>query len=230
MHRLTNIVVASKGKTQVTHTSAHVRSSQVFLDPSGGFDEVGGIAVVFLHTRRHSQHVGVEDDIQRIHPHLVDEQSIGPFGNFYPTLITRGLTLFIETHHHHRSTIAHHIAGVLQEFRLILLQRDGVDDALSLHTFQSRLDHLPVRRVDHHRHTGDIGLRSDTVQEVHHLCLRIQQTVVHIDIYHEGSVSHLFTGNAERLVVVSFFNQPEELPRTCDVTSFTHIHKLYLGR
>ena len=118
---------------------------------------------------------------------------------------------------------------MLQKLRLTLLQRDGVDDALALHTLQSRLDHLPVGRVDHHGHTGDIGLCSDTVQEIHHLRLRIQQTVVHIDIYHERSVSHLFAGYTECLVVVSFLNQSEELARTCHITTFAHIHKLHLG-
>ena len=162
---------------------------------------------MLLHTRRHSEHIGIENDIQRIHANFVDEQMIGPFRNLNATFITCGLTCFIEAHHHHRCAITLHITSMLKKLRLALLQRNGVDNALALYTFKASLNHLPIRGVYHHGYTGNIGLCSDTVQEIHHLRLRIEQTVIHIDINHECSVSHLLTGNAQGLIIVLLLDE-----------------------
>ena len=230
MHGLTNIVVASERKAQVTHTTTDVGPRQIVVDPSSSTDKVGCIGIMLLHTRSHSQHVGVEDDIQRIHAHLLRQQPIGSFCNLYTALVTRGLTFFVEAHHHHSSAIALHVARMFQELLLTLFQRDRVHDALTLHALQSCTNHLPIRGVDHHRHPGDIGLCSNHIQEVGHLGLGVEQTVVHVDIYHEGTIGHLFSGNTNGLVVALLLNQSQELPRTSDVTPFSDIHKLHLGR
>ncbi len=85
------------------------------MDPVCCLDKVCGVTVVLLHTSGHSQHVGVEDDIQRIHAHLFRQQTVGPFCNLYTTFVTGSLSLFIEAHDYHGSTIALDITGMFQE-------------------------------------------------------------------------------------------------------------------
>ena len=144
MHRLTNIVVASEGETQITHTTADMSAFQVLMYPFRRTDKVCCIAVVLLHTRCHSEYIGVEDDVERIHAHLHCQQFVGSLGNLNPSLIAGSLSLFVKTHHHHRSPIALHITGMFQELLLTLFQRDGVDDTLTLHALQTCYNHLPV--------------------------------------------------------------------------------------
>ena len=200
------------------------------MDPSCCSDKVGGIGIMLLHTRSHSQHVGVEDDIQRIHAHLLRQQAISPFSYLYTALITGGLSFFVEAHHHHRSAIALHVARMLQELLLTLFQRDRVHDALALHALQSCTNHLPIRGVDHHRYPGDIGLCSNHIQEVHHLGLGVEQAIVHVDIDYEGTISHLFSGDTNGLVVTFLLNQSQEFARTCHIASFANVHELHLRR
>ena len=166
---------------------------------------------MFLHACGHSQHIWVEDDVQGIHAHLFGEDSVSPRCYLDTTLVGGGLSLLVETHHHHGGAKSFHVLGMLHELLFSLLQRDGVDDGLSLHALQTRHDDIPVGGVDHHGHPGDIGLRGDQVEEGHHLLLGIQQAVVHIDVYDQRPVCHLLTGNTQRLVIVLFLNQSQEL-------------------
>ncbi len=230
MHGLTDVVVASEREAQITHTTTDVGTRQVFLDPTRSTDEIERIGIVLLHTCGHSQHVGVEDDVQGIHAHLLRKQFIGSLGYLDTTFVAGGLTFFVEAHHHHSSTIALHVASVFQELLLTLFQRDGVDDALALHTLQSCTNHLPIRGVDHHRNLGDIGLGSNHIEEVHHLGFGVEQAIIHIDIYHEGAIGYLLASNTNGLVVTFFFDQAQELARTSNVTSLAHIYELHLRR
>ena len=157
MHSLTDIVVSPEGEREVADTAAHVCAGQILTYPPCGSDKVGGIGIMLLHTCGHSQHIRVEDDVQRIHAHLFCEDTVGSLGYLYTTLVGGRLSLFVETHYHHRGTEPLHVFGMFDEFLFSLLQRDGVDDGLSLHTLQSRHDNLPVGGVDHHGHSGDVG-------------------------------------------------------------------------
>ena len=226
VHRLTNIVVASERETEVTHTTTDMCPGQIGLDPFRRPDKVGGIAVVFLHTCCYSQHIGVEDDIQRIHPHLIHKQLVGSPGNFYTTFIAGGLSLLIETHHHHCSPVPFHVPGMFEELRLTFFQRDGVNDRLTLYALETSHNHLPVRRVDHNRNLGYIRFCGNHVEEIHHLRLRIKQAVIHIDIYHKCTVGNLFAGDTDGLVIVLFLDQAEELSGAGHITAFTNIYKM----
>ena len=50
---------------------------------------------------------------------------------------------------------------------MCIRDRDRVDDALALHDLQTGFEHLPFRRVDHHRHAGDFGPVSYTHLDVY---------------------------------------------------------------
>ena len=211
VHRLANIVVAPEREAEVAHPAAYMSTSKMLTYPTCRPYEVSCITVVLLHTSRHSQHIGVEDDVVRVDADLADQQAIGPLSYLDTSLVVGGLTLLVETHHHDGSAVSFHVAGMIEKPSLALLQGYGIDDALALHTLQSVLDDLPVGGVDHHRHPGDIRLCSDAVEEVHHLGLGVEQSIVHIDINHEGAVGHLFAGDADGLVVILLFDEAEEL-------------------
>ena len=63
VHRLAHRVVAAEGERKVRHAARDLGMGQVVLDPARGVDKGFGIAVVLGDSRRHGQHVGVEDDV-----------------------------------------------------------------------------------------------------------------------------------------------------------------------
>ena len=230
MHGLAYIVVATQGETQVADASADVGSGKVALNPSCRLDEVNGIVVVLFHACGDGQHIGVEDDVQRIHPYFFGQYLVGALGNFDAALITGGLPFLIEAHHYHGSTIALHILGVTDEHFLAFFQRDAVHDTFALDAFQSCHDDLPFRRIKHHGHTGYLRLGGYHVEEVHHLRLGVKKAVIHIDVDDEGAVFHLLSGNGHGFLVLLFLDQTKKLSRTCNIATLTHIHEMNLGR
>ncbi|OPZ73175.1 MAG: hypothetical protein BWY82_01205 [Verrucomicrobia bacterium ADurb.Bin474] len=76
------------------------------------------------------------------------------------------------------------LTGMIAENILALLEADRIHDALALETLQPRLDHAPLRAVNHDRNPRQIGLGSDQVQEAGHAGLPIQHSFVEIHIDH----------------------------------------------
>ena len=144
MHGLADIVIAPEGEREVADTPADMGTSEMLVYPFRGADEVSSIGIMLFHARGHSQHIRVEDDVLWQHAHLFCQKPVGPLGYLYPALIGSGLSLFIETHHHHGSTQSFHITGMSQERLFTFFEGDGVDDRLTLYTLQTRQDHLPV--------------------------------------------------------------------------------------
>ena len=225
VHGLTYVVVATERERQVADTAAHVGSGQMLPNPAGGTYEVQCVCVMLLHTRCYRQYVGVEDNVDRIHANLLSKKPVCTLRYLYTALVAGGLSLFVEAHHHDGGTIALAVAGMLQEHLLAFLQRDAVDDALALHTLQTGGDDVPFRRVDHHRHTGYVGLGSYHIEEGHHLLTGIEQTVVHVDIDDQCTVLHLFAGYADSLVVALLLDQAQELPGASHVAALTDVDK-----
>ena len=230
MHRLTDIVVAPEGETEVGYTTTDMCAREVLTYPFCSPDEVGSIGIMLLHTRCDGKDIWVEDNVVRVHPYPLSENAISPLCNLDTSFIARGLPLLIEAHHHHSCPIAHHVESMFDELLLTFLQRDGVDDALTLDTFQTCHNDVPVGGVDHHRHLCDVGFCSNHIEECLHLCLGIEQTIIHVDIDNESPVFHLFSGNGKSLIVILFFYKSKEFSRTSHVTTLTDIDKLYFRR
>ena len=152
MHSLTDIVVSAERETEVAHTTTHMRTFQMSTNPFRGSDKLQGIIIMLLNPRSDRQDIRVEDDIQRIHPHLLCQQFISTLSNLYSPLIGRSLSLFIEAHHDDSRTKALHISRMGKEDFFTLLQRNRIDDTLTLQTFQTRRDNVPFRGVNHHRY------------------------------------------------------------------------------
>ena len=211
MNGLTDIIVSSERERQIAHASTHMCPRQIAPDPSGSFDKVHRIMVMFLHSRSNGQHIRIENDVMRIEAHLFCKQTIGSLAHFYLAGISIGLPLLVECHHHHGGTEATDAAGMMQKHLLAFFQRNGIDDTLALQTLQSGLDHIPFRRVDHDRNAGNFRLRSQQIQESDHLLTGIEQSVVHIDIEHQSTVFHLFAGDAQSLFIFLFVDESQEL-------------------
>ena len=124
VHGFADIVVAAEREREIAHTAADVCSRKVLAYPFRGTYEVCRVCVVFLHTCGNSKHVGVEDYVERIHANLLCKNAVCSFGYLDSPFKGGGLSLLVETHHHHSCPVAHGIAGVADECVLSFLQRD----------------------------------------------------------------------------------------------------------
>ena len=122
MHGLTDIVVTTERERQVTDAATNMGARQVLMNPTRCTDEVGSIAIMLLHTGSNSQHIGVKDNIERIHTNALGQNTICTFGYLDTAFIARGLPLFIKAHHNNGCAIAHTVESMTDEDFLALLQ------------------------------------------------------------------------------------------------------------
>jgi hypothetical protein len=130
---------------------------------------------------------------------------------------------FIEGHDDHRRTVAADQLRLLQECFLAFLERDRIDHRLALHAFETRLDHLPLRRVDHHRHARDIGLGRDELQEPGHRRLGIEHRLVHVDVDHLRAVLNLLARDLHPARVIAGEDQLGKGARAGDIRSLADV-------
>ena len=213
VHGLAHLVVAAKTERHIRHAAAHLRMRQILLDPPRGADEVHPVVVVFLHPRRHGQDVRIEDDVFRRKAQLARQNPVGPLADSRLVLESRGLPLLVEGHHHRRRAILQHRRRVLAKFRLALLQRNRIHNALALQALQSRLDHLPLRGVDHERDLRHFGLARQQLQVARHRGHAVDHPFVHADVENVRPVLHLLPRHANGLFVLALFDQLGELRR-----------------
>ena len=131
--------------------------------------------------------------------------------------------VLVERHHDHGRAVVEADARLVEELVDAFLHRDRVDDRLALHALQAGLDHAELRRVDHHRHAGDVGLAGDQVEERRHRLDAVDQAVVHVDVDDLRAVLDLVAGDVERLGVVVVLDQPAELGRAGDVGALADV-------
>jgi hypothetical protein len=94
--------------------------------------------------KTHRQDIGVKDDVLRIEPDLVDENTERPFTNFDLAVFVGGLAELVEGHDDDGSSELLDGGGLRDEVFLALLQRDGVDDAFALATLQAGFDNFEI--------------------------------------------------------------------------------------
>ena len=230
MHGFTDIIISAERERQVAHSATHMCSRKIPADPSCRLDEVNGIIVMLFYSRGYSQNIGIEDNILRTEAYFPGQNAISPFTNLNLTGKSIRLPFFIKGHHNHGSPVLFHHTGMLDKDFFPFFQGNGINDTLTLHTFQSRKNDIPFRRINHHGYTGNIRFRSNQIQEGGHLGCRIQQAVIHVHINNLRTVFHLLTGNGKRFVIFLLINQPEKFTRTGHIASFAYIHKVYFRR
>ncbi len=98
------------------------------LEAPDRLDEGHRVAGVLLDAGADGEDVGVDDDVLGLEAGLAREQADGTLGDGQAPLDRLGLAVLVEGHDHHGGPVAAGQAGLAQELRLSLLERDGVDD------------------------------------------------------------------------------------------------------
>ena len=115
VQRLTDVVISSEREAEIAYSSADMCSFEILSNPLRSTYKVESIAVVLFYACSYSEYIRVEDDVQRVHPHLFGEYLVCPFGDSYSAFECRCLSFFVETHHYDGSTEPHCILSVTNE-------------------------------------------------------------------------------------------------------------------
>ena len=124
MQCLTHVVVAAERERQVAHSAAYVCSTQVFLYPTTGADEINAICRMLLDTRCHGKDIRIENYLIRLKARLLCQQFKGTATDLNLALICRSLPLLIKGHNHNHSAQTACLDGTFKEQRLTLFQGD----------------------------------------------------------------------------------------------------------
>ena len=229
VHGFAYIIIATEGERKIAHSATHVSTGQVFTYPTCGFDKAACVIVVLTHACADGEYVGVEDDVASGEAHLFCQNAVGTLADADATFVSCGLSLLVEGHNHHGSPHATQFGGPCFENGFSLFQRQGIDNAFALHTFQGSTDNFPVGRVDHERAACHFRLGCQQVEEVHHLFAGVEQTFVHVDVDDLCSVFHLSACDGHSFVILFLFDKSQELARTCHVATFAHVDEIHVG-
>ncbi len=122
VHGFANFIVSPEAERDIRHTAAYFGMRQVLLDPARGVDEVNRVVVVLLHAGGDSEDIGIENDVFRRKPDLVNQYSVGALADADLVLVSRGLALFVEGHHYHGRAIFQNFGGILAKFFFAFFQ------------------------------------------------------------------------------------------------------------
>ncbi len=220
---LAHVVVAAETETDVANAATDLGVRQVMLDPARGFDEIDRVVVVLVDTGGDRKNIGVEDDVFGREAHAVHQQPIGARADLGLARKSVGLPLFVEGHDDCCCAIAPAQLRLPNELLFAFLQRDRVDDALSLHALQSGFDDTPLRAVDHHRHARNVGFARDEIQEAPHGLHRIQHRLVHVDVDDLGAVFDLLACDGHGVLELLGEYQAREGLRAGDVGALADV-------
>ena len=228
VHGLAHGVVAAERERDVADAAADFRVRQVFLDPLGGADEIHGVIRVFLHARADGEDVGIENDVLRREADFLDEQIVGALADFRAALEGIGLTLFIERHHDDRRAVAQDEFRLREKLLLAFLERDGIDDAFALKTFQTSFEDFPFRGVHHDRHFADVRLGGDEVEEARHRGHAVNHPFVHAHVNDLRAVLDLLARDGDGGLVFAGLDELRELGRPRDVRALADVQEIGL--
>ena len=163
MDRLANRVVSPKAEGHIAHATRDFCPRQVLLDPARGLNKIHGIVVVFVNACGNCEDVGVKNDVFWREVHLVYQQPVSTLADFDLALVGVGLAFFVKGHDHGGRAVALEQLGLAQEGLDAFFHGDGVHHCFTLHAAQSRLNDIPLGRVNHDRHPGNVGLTRDQI-------------------------------------------------------------------
>ena len=168
MHGFTDPVVPAKGEGDVAHPAGDVTAGEEFFDLPRCLEEIDGVVVVLLNTGSHDEDIGVEYNIAFVEPDLFRKYLVDPLGDPDPVLGGRSLFLFVEGHDDYRCPVPLNEPRTPFELFLSFLERDGVDDGLSLGALEPCLDDVEIGTVDHEWNPGDVRIAGKIVQKDGH--------------------------------------------------------------
>ena len=219
-------IVPPEGEGEVAYTSTNSGIRQVCLDPPGGIHKVHSIIIMLLNTCTDGQDIRIKDYIARWELELFCKQFIGSFTDFNASFIAVGLTLFIKGHNNNSGPVSPDKAGMFQELFLAFFQTDGVDHCLALDAFQACLYDCKFRRVDHKRNLGNFRFSQQKIQEGMHLMLRIQHSVIQVNIQDLCAIFHLSACYLKGLVIYFFTDQASKLPASGHIATLPDIDEI----
>ena len=228
--RLTHRLVAAEGKRHIRNAARHMAVRQGAFDLTRRFDEIDRVVVVFLDAGRDGEDVRIEDDVFRRKSDFFRQQFVCARTDFHFARFGIGLALLVEGHDDDSRTVREHLARVLEENLFAFLQRNRIDHAFALQTAQTRFDHRPFRRIDHHGHARDVRLGSDEVEIFRHRHFGIDQALVHVDVEDLRAVGDLLARDFDGFVVAIVLDELFELRRTCDVGALADVDEQQFRR
>ncbi len=196
---------------------------QVLADPAGRVDVVDRVVRVLVDAGCDREDVGIEDDVLGREVRLRRQNLIGAPADLDLALVGVGLSRLVERHHDRRRAVAADEARLTQELGFAFLDRDRVDDRLALDALEAGLDHLPLRRVDHHGHARDVGLGCDETQEADHRRFRIEHRLVHVDVDHLRAGGDLLPRDLDGAGEIAGENEPRERARSGHVRALADV-------
>mmetsp|Transcript_39761 Transcript_39761/g.119534 ORF Transcript_39761/g.119534 Transcript_39761/m.119534 type:complete len:219 (-) Transcript_39761:1570-2226(-) len=211
MDRLANFGHPSEAKRQVRNAATDLHVRALLLDALSGVDEINTIVIVLFHSSANCKHIGIKDDILRRKAHFIHQHVIRTLANSDLLILLSSLTIFIEGHHNHSSSMLLQQSRLLLEQLLANFQGDGVHDRLALAPLQSCHHNLKLRSIQHERHLAYLRLCHSNLHKLLHCCQPIQHTIIHVDINNMGTILHLGLGNIHGTAIVTFHHQLLEL-------------------
>ena len=220
-HRL----IAAKRKADVRNAARNARVRERLPDPASGLDEIDRVMIVLVDPGRDGKHVRIKDDVFGREADHVDQEPVSALADQLAPLEAIGLALLVKRHHHRSGAVAAAQPRMAKEGLFAFLEGYRVDDRLALHALQTGLDHIPLGTVDHHGHTGDVGLGCDEVEEPVHARGRVQHGLVHVDIDDLRTALDLLARHRKRLVVLFLANQAGEHLAARHVGTLADVHE-----
>ena len=198
VHCLAHSVVAAKRKRNVADPTADTHARQVMFDPARCFNEIDRVIAVLLQAGRDRQDVRIENDVARGKMPLFDQQIVSARADIDFALKIVSLPSLIKSHHDSGRAVSSDRASMPQKFLLTVFQADGIDDRFTLHAFEARFDHAPLRTVDHHRDARDFRFAANQVQEANHRRFGIDHSFIHVHVEQVCAPQHLLTRHSQR--------------------------------
>src|SRR3984893_10174904 len=176
---------------------------------------------MLLHAGGNGKDVRVEDDVFGRETDLVNQDPVGALTDTDLVLVSRGLALFVEGHHHDRRAIFQNSSGVFAKLLFAFFQGDRVHDPLALKALEPCLDDLPFRGVDHKGHLGDFGFASQQLKIACHCRHAVDHALVHADVEDVRAILNLLPGYAYSFFILAVLDQLRKLGRTGHIGQLT---------
>jgi len=124
MHRLAHRIIAAKREGHVADATADQRVRAGGANPAYRLDEIERIAVVGLDASGDRKNVRIEDNVFGRKPGHFGEQAVAALADPDLAIDRVRLALLVKGHHHDGGAVSAHLARLLEELRLALLETD----------------------------------------------------------------------------------------------------------
>ena len=168
VNRFAHRLVAAEREREIAHAAAEIHAGALRSDLPRRLDEIDGVLVVLFQPGRDGQNVGIEDDVVGIEIELLGEQPVRACANVHLARDGVGLPRFVERHHDDPGAVLLNAPRFLQKILFAFLQADRVHHGLALDALQPRLEHRPLRAVDHDRDARNLWLGRNQIQKMRH--------------------------------------------------------------